>query len=674
MSGYTSAAVVLFGQNGSGAGAEQTLAGTVEYLIRQNGTAVGSVALPGRSVSIVQNGQVLATPTSDANGNFTANVTLPSLSSPVSANTSVGASYVSSANVVVQPPVQAIAATNASNPTDRVDTDFPNPPSALDVSPFQQVVISDPTPGALLSATVAVSGPVAADVVAPPLQNLSAAALASALDGVRLQFTGFIGGADTVTADITDNAGQSGQLISTDNLVYYSSDGSPEITLPFVALTSTAETSATPTQTITGSASDLVFANLGQQVSSAASSGAVVTLLDNGTAVGQAVTDAQGNFSVNGALPFRGANSLTATVADSFGTGSSTEPVVDTLLPAGGRQTLGSGPDTLALLVSERGQPAGAQFVVDVNGRQVGGVQTTAADFAAGQTQEFDLLRTYSAATNDVSITYLNASNSLLVLDSAALNGTALPGSSLVLSNNGSESLRFAGPPLTAPGPTTVGAGPDSLTLELSQRAEPAGAQFTVAVDGTQIGGTETVTADYVAEQAQELDVLGNFAPGVNHTATITYLNAHNTLLVLDHAAINNTTIAGGSAVFSNNGSLDFSFAVPSPTIISAASATSAMPDTLGLSVAALGSGAEFTVSVDGLQVGATQAVSALQGNGPPQLFDVLASFAGSHTVSVAAVGGSALSFGTATLDGAALANSAFTIAAGTTSSFTVTH
>ena len=199
-------------------------------------------------------------------------------------------------------------------------------------------------------------------------------------------------------------------------------------------------------------------------------------------------------------------------------------------------------------------------------------------------------------------------------------------------------------------------------------------------MDGTQIGGTQTVTADYVAGQAQELDVLGNFAPGVNHTATITYLNAHNTLLVLDHAAINNTTIAGDSAVFSNNGSLDFSFAVPSPTIISTAPATAAMPDTLGLpdalglSVAALGSGAEFTVSVDGLQVGATQAVSALQGNGPPQLFDVLASFAGSHTVSVAAVGGSALSFGTATLDGAALANSAFTIAAGTTSSFTVTH
>ena len=675
MSGYTSEAVLMLGQDGDGDGPGQTLDGTVEYLINQAATTVGSVALPGTSVSIVQDGQVLATPTSDADGNFTANVATPSPSSPVSAYALVGGSYVSSANVVLQPPVQAIAATDAAGTlTDRVDTDFPNSPNALSVAPFQQVAITDPTPGALLSATVAVSGPVAANLTLPPLQNLSAAGLAAALDAARLQFTGFIGGADTVTANITDNAGHSGQLISTDNLVYYSSDGSPDTTLPFVALTSSAETSATAMQTITGSAKDLVFADLGQQVSDAPSPGAMVTLLDNGSVLGQAATDANGDFSANVALPFSGTNSLTATVTDSFGTGSSTVPVIDTVLPASGTQTLGSGPDTLALLTSERGQPAGAQFVLDVNGQQVGGVQTTAADFTAGQTQEFDLLGDYSAATNDVSITYLNASNSLLLLDSAALDGTALPGSSLVLSNDGTESLSFAGSSLTPPGTTTIGSGPDALTLDLSQRAEPAGAQFTVAVDGTQIGGTQTVTANSAAGQTEELDVLGNFAPGSSHTATITYLNANNSLLLLDQAAINGSTIAGGSAVFSNNGSLGFSFAAPAPVTPSAASDAVALPDTLGLSVSALGSTAEFAVSVDGSQVGGVQTVSALQGNGPPQVFDVLGSFAGSHTVSVAAVGGSALAFGAATLDGAAVANSAFTVAAGTTSSFAITH
>ena len=491
MSGYTSEAVLLLGQNGSAAGTGQTLAGTVEYLINQGATTVGTVALQGASVSIVQNGQVLATPTSNANGNFTANVTPPSLSSPVSAYALVGGSYVSSANVVLQPPVLAITATDAtSNVTDKVDTDFPNPPSALSVTPFQQVAITDPTPGALLSATVTVSGPVAANLTLPALRNLSAAGLAAALDTVRLNFTGFIGGADTVTANITDTSGQSGQLVSTDNLVYYSSDGSPEKTLPFVAITSPAESSATATQTITGSAKDLVFANLGQQVSGAPSAGAAVTLLDNGATLGQAVTDANGNFSANITLPSLGANSLTASVTDTYGTGSSTVPVVDTLLPASGKQTLGSGPDTLALLVSERAEPAGAQFIVDVNGQQFGGVQTTTADSTAGQTQEFDLLGNFAAATNQISITYLNASNSLLFLNSAALNGTALPNSSLVLSNNGTASLNFAGPTATVPGTATIGSGPDTLKLDLSQRAERAGAQFTVAVDVTKVGGT----------------------------------------------------------------------------------------------------------------------------------------------------------------------------------------
>ena len=259
-------------------------------------------------------------------------------------------------------------------------------------------------------------------------------------------------------------------------------------------------------------------------------------------------------------------------------------------------------------------------------------------------------------------------------MDSAALNSTTLPGSSLVLSNDGTESLSFAGPPLTAPGTPTVGSGPDALTLDLSHRAEPAGAQFTVSVDGSQIGVTQTATADYTAGQVQALDVLGNFAPGVSHTATITYLNANNSLLILDQAAINGSTIAGGSAVFSNNGSLGFSFAAPTPITLGAASGSVALPDTLALSVSALGSAAAFAVSVDGSQVDGVQTVSALQGNGAREVFDLLGSFAGSHTVSVAAVGGSALSFGAATLDGAAVANSAFTLAAGATHSFTITR
>ncbi len=49
-------------------------------------------------------------------------------------------------------------------------------------------------------------------------------------------------------------------------------------------------------------------------------------------------------------------------------------------------------------------------------------------------------------------------------------------------------------------------------------------AQFTVAVDGQQVGGTQTTTAVHWEGQAQTFKVLGNWAPGP-HTVTVTYTN-----------------------------------------------------------------------------------------------------------------------------------------------------
>ena len=95
---------------------------------------------------------------------------------------------------------------------------------------------------------------------------------------------------------------------------------------------------------------------------------------------------------------------------------------------------LGSGPDTLALFVSERGAPEGAQFTISVDGTQIGGVQTTVATSELpGQAQELDVDGTFTAgASHTVSIDYLNADQSLLQVDSATIDGTAVPGASTV--------------------------------------------------------------------------------------------------------------------------------------------------------------------------------------------------------------------------------------------------
>ena len=300
---------------------------------------------------------------------------------------------------------------------------------------------------------------------------------------------------------------------------------------------------------------------------------------------------------------------------------------------AGSPGAVGSGPDTLALSMSERAENSGAQFTISVDGQQIGGVQTTTADSLAGQMQTFTVQGTFGAGSHTVLVDYLNANNSLLLVNGATLDGNALPGSALTLTNDAPLSFGFNGSSASAGNVTVVGSGPDSLDLSASERSAPSGAQFTVSVDGKQIGGVQTVTADSTAGQQQQIDVLGNFAPG-SHSASIDYLNANNSLLSVNSATINGNTVDGSGLVESNNGPSGFSFTTPTapnlPTIGSG-------PDTLALNLSEdyyLGN-AQFTVSIDGQQIGGVQTINAIAGNGQSQVLDVLGSFSGAHTVSV---------------------------------------
>ena len=352
---------------------------------------------------------------------------------------------------------------------------------------------------------------------------------------------------------------------------------------------------------------------------------------------------------------------------------------------AGGSSTmvLGSGSDTLALSVSERAADYGAQFTISVDGQQVGGVQATSASTLAGQSQVFDVLGNFGAGSHTVSVAYLNANNSLLVVNGATIDGNGIGGSGAVLSNNYSVGFGFAEPGSPTAGATVVGSGPDSLDLFMSQRAAPAGAQFTVSVDGQQIGGVQAVTANVLAGQEQQFDMLGNFAPG-NHTVSVNYLNANNSLMFVNTATINGATISGSGLVGSNNGPLGFSFATPSappPTTIGSG------PDTLALSLSQdyyLGN-AQFTVSVDGQQIGGTQTASAITGNGQSQMLDVLGNFSGAHTVSLNFLNDAStnqpgpgtdrnLHLGGATIDGVNIANSSLNLYNTGAKSFTFSH
>lgn len=667
--------------------------------------------------------------------------------------------------IVTGAPPQPISASDAAAAvTDNYNLDAGQSANSLQLSPFQDVAVDDPNAGRLDSATITLSGPVAGTLSTTSLQNLPAAALAAAMDVITLTFAGETAGADTVTATITDSIGQTTTLTSTDGLAFTNSTTTSATPIDVATITDT-------NGTIAGTADEELLNSAAVPVLIDPLSDAIVAIYNDGTVFESVSTDGSGAFE-SPLLPATPSH-ITASVV----------PV------------LGSGPDTLALFISERGAPDGAQFTISVDGTQIGGVQTTTATGALpGQAQEFDIAGTFAAATSHtVSIDYLNADQSLLLLNSGTIDGTEIPTASSVLSSDGSAGFDFTAPTIhtigsgadsilldvsqsgatagvkftvavngeqiggvqtvytsyldpgtDTPYPTpnfkiegnfpngtdtltvtflnannsvlvvtgaelngpsltltndgsksdtfsnqlivpAVGSGPDALELTTSQAGEPAGAEFTVSVDGTQIGGVQTTTADNDSGQFQPLLVLGDFAPGANHTVSIKDLNASNSLLFVDSATINGTTIAGGSTVLSNTGSLGFSFATPgapSPATIGSG------PDTLALSLSEdyFQNNAQFTLSVDNDQVGGVQTVSAIAGNGQSQVLDVLGNFAGTHTVSIDFVNPASEGAGTpglvrnlyvngASVDGAAVANSSFSLIDGVTSqSFTFVH
>ncbi len=365
------------------------------------------------------------------------------------------------------------------------------------------------------------------------------------------------------------------------------------------------------------------------------------------------------------------ASSIVTLASTSFTFGTSQPQAAPSSNPA-----IGAGPDTLALSLAERAEPAGAQFTVSVDGQQIGGVQTVTADTLAGRAQTLDISGTFGAGTHLVAIDYLNADNSLLLVNGATVDGAAIPDGSEILSNDGTLDFGFTEPGAISAAPTILGSGPDSLDLFVSERAEPSGAQFTVSVDGQQIGGVQTTTADTTSGQQQDFEVEGNFAPG-SHSVAVNYLNADNSILFVNTATINDATIAGSNLVESNTGAAGFSFITPPappPTTLGSG------PDTLALNLSEdyFQGNAQFTIDVDGQQVGGTQTAAAIQGNGQSQVLDVLGSFGGNHMVTLnllsGAVGGNNLYLGGASIDGAAISNSAATLQGTGSASFTFTH
>lgn len=216
---------------------------------------------------------------------------------------------------------------------------------------------------------------------------------------------------------------------------------------------------------------------------------------------------------------------------------------------------IGSGSDSIVVNMAEdQAQGINAEFTLNVDGQQIGGIQTVTASQSAGQTEAFTFEGNFAPGSHDVTVTYPN--NFIypgetgdrnvyvdgLTYDGQTVSNTTTPiytsplfppnstagnyygNAVFTVNDTTSVPAGASSTPTTTPAAVSVGSGPDTLALNMAEDPYNGDAQFTVSVDGQQIGGTQTTTAVVSQGQFQEFDVHGNFGPG-NHTVAVTFLN-----------------------------------------------------------------------------------------------------------------------------------------------------
>ena len=183
-----------------------------------------------------------------------------------------------------------------------------------------------------------------------------------------------------------------------------------------------------------------------------------------------------------------------------------------------------------------------------------------------------------------------------------------------------------------------------TLVLDVSEDAWQGDAQFTVTVDGQQVGGTYTATASHSAGQTQAISIPTSLSPG-QHNIGVNFLNdayagpGADRNLYVDGATYNGTPIANSNLALMSGGTQNFNVAVPSAPSTTVTSTTSvAVPSTpalvLDVSEDAWQGDAQFTVSVDGQQVGGTYTATASHSAGQTQAISIPTSLSAASTTS----------------------------------------
>ncbi len=205
--------------------------------------------------------------------------------------------------------------------------------------------------------------------------------------------------------------------------------------------------------------------------------------------------------------------------------------------PAPATVVTGSGSDTLVLSISEDAYANGdgtsdangdAAFTVSVDGKQLAGTFYATASHSAGASQNFTLKGDWAPGAHSVTVAFLNdawggtaSTDRNLYVNDVTYDGTDTK-QSAALYSTGTQT--FSVTDSTAIPPVVTGGGSDSLVVKVSEDYYLANAQFTVSIDGKQLGGTFTATTVHSSGNSQTFAFAGDFGSG-QHTVSVNFLN-----------------------------------------------------------------------------------------------------------------------------------------------------
>lgn len=168
-------------------------------------------------------------------------------------------------------------------------------------------------------------------------------------------------------------------------------------------------------------------------------------------------------------------------------------------------------------------------------------------------TMKIDYIRAFSTDPNAVAVAQ----------DAVSAPDGADPGL-YGASSKGAAAVSTPTATLAAPASTSLGRGPDTLVLKISQDADKGDAQFTVSVDGQQVGGILTAHAAHGAGPSDTVTLNGDWAAG-DHRVSIDFINdfhegsaSADRNLYLDSATYNGLAVSGSQLAFMPGGAQAF--------------------------------------------------------------------------------------------------------------------